>query len=51
VARHRVDQLPGLDLGRLGNGCSTGPVLITDYNGDPTAYGAAYQAHLLSLAG
>jgi len=26
-------------------------VLITDYNGDPTAYGAAYQAHLLSLAG
>jgi endoglucanase len=33
------------------NGCSTGPVLITYYNGDPTAYGAAYQAHLLSLAG
>ena len=33
------------------NGCATGPVLITGYNGDPTAYGAAYQAHLASLAG
>jgi endoglucanase len=33
------------------NGCATGPVLITDYNGDPTAYGAAYQAHLAALAG
>ena len=31
--------------------CSNGPGLITGYNGDPTAYGAAYQAHLLSLAG
>jgi len=31
--------------------CSNGPGLITDYNGDPTAYGAAYQAHLLALAG
>jgi len=32
-------------------GCSTGPGLITDYGGDPTAYGAGYQAHLVSLAG
>jgi endoglucanase len=31
--------------------CATGPVLITDYNGDPTAYGAAYQAILQALAG
>ena len=29
--------------------CSSGPGLITDYNGDPTAYGAAYQQHLQSL--
>jgi endoglucanase len=32
-------------------GCSTGPGLITDYSGDPTAYGAGYEAHLQSLAG
>jgi hypothetical protein len=31
--------------------CATGPVLITDYNGDATAYGAAYEAHLKALAG
>jgi endoglucanase len=31
------------------NGCSTGPTLITDYSGDPTAYGAAYQAILKAL--
>jgi endoglucanase len=30
-------------------GCSSGPVLITDYTGTPTAYGAAYKAHLESL--
>jgi endoglucanase len=30
--------------------CSSGPGLITDYNGDPTAYGAAYQAILQSAA-
>jgi endoglucanase len=31
-------------------GCSSGPGLITDYvPGDPTSYGAAYQAHLASL--
>ncbi len=30
--------------------CATGPVLITGYNGDPTPYGAAYQAHLAKLA-
>jgi endoglucanase len=32
-------------------GCSQGSVLITGYNGTPTAYGAGYQAHLQSLAG
>jgi endoglucanase len=31
--------------------CSTGPGLITDYNGDPTAYGAGYESHLQALAG
>jgi endoglucanase len=31
------------------NGCSTGPTLITDYAGDPTAYGAAYEAILEAL--
>jgi endoglucanase len=31
--------------------CSSGPGLITDYTGTPTAYGAAYKAHLQSLAG
>jgi aryl-phospho-beta-D-glucosidase BglC (GH1 family) len=31
--------------------CSSGPGLITDYQGDPTGFGAAYQAHLLALAG
>jgi aryl-phospho-beta-D-glucosidase BglC (GH1 family) len=29
--------------------CSSGPGLITDYTGTPTAYGAAYHAILLSL--
>jgi endoglucanase len=31
--------------------CATGPGLITDYNGDPTAYGAGYESHLQALAG
>ncbi len=31
-------------------GCSSGPTLITNYNGTPTNYGAAYKAHLASLA-
>jgi endoglucanase len=31
--------------------CSQGNVLITDYLGDPTAFGAGYQAHLQALAG
>ncbi len=30
--------------------CAQGPGLITDYNGDPTAYGAGYESHLQSLA-
>jgi hypothetical protein len=29
--------------------CSSGPGLITDYSGTPTAYGSAYKAHLESL--
>jgi endoglucanase len=32
-------------------GCSQGSVLITGYNGAPTAYGAGYEAHLRALAG
>lgn len=31
--------------------CSTGPSLISDYSGTPTAYGSGYKAHLLSLSG
>jgi hypothetical protein len=31
--------------------CSSGPGLITDYNGDPTGYGTGYESHLKSLAG
>ena len=31
--------------------CSSGPGLITDYNGDPTGYGVGVEAHLKSLAG
>jgi endoglucanase len=31
--------------------CASGPALITSYAGTPTAYGAAYQSHLRSLAG
>jgi hypothetical protein len=31
------------------NGCSTGPTLITDYLGDPTGYGSAYEAILEAL--
>jgi aryl-phospho-beta-D-glucosidase BglC (GH1 family) len=31
--------------------CSSGPGLITDYNGDPTGYGTGVESHLKSLAG
>ena len=30
--------------------CAGGPELITDYNGDPTPYGAGYESHLQALA-
>ena len=29
--------------------CSTGPALITDFNGTPTAYGAGLRTHLINL--
>jgi len=29
--------------------CASGPSLITDFNGDPTAFGAGFKTHLLSL--
>jgi endoglucanase len=32
-------------------GCSEGNVLIQDYDGTPTPYGAGYEAHLQELAG
>jgi endoglucanase len=31
--------------------CASGPALITDYLGHPTAYGAGYRSHLRHLAG
>ncbi|AEW99855.1 cellulase family glycosylhydrolase [Streptantibioticus cattleyicolor] len=31
--------------------CSSGPALISDYDGTATAYGAGYKAHLAALAG
>jgi endoglucanase len=31
--------------------CTSGPGLISDYNGTPTGYGQGYRAHLLTLAG
>jgi hypothetical protein len=31
--------------------CSSGPGLVTDYSGDPTAYGAGVESHLQALAG
>ncbi|TMC31464.1 MAG: glycoside hydrolase family 5 protein [Chloroflexi bacterium] len=30
--------------------CSSGPALISDYNGTPTAFGAGFQSHLAALA-
>lgn len=30
--------------------CSSGPALITNYNGTPTAYGVGLKDHLASLA-
>jgi hypothetical protein len=34
----------------VSGGCSTGPVLITDYSGTPTAYGVGLQNYLIGLA-
>jgi hypothetical protein len=31
--------------------CNNSPILITDYSGTPTGFGAGYKAHLLSLSG
>ena len=31
--------------------CSSGPALISDYNGTPTAFGVGFRDHLASLAG
>ncbi len=31
--------------------CSSGPGLISDYTGTPTAYGAGYESHLQSVSG
>jgi hypothetical protein len=56
-----IDELMGwLDSANIGylawtwtvvtGGCSSGPVLITDYTGTPTAYGVGLQNHLLALA-
>ena len=36
--------------GANGWSCRNGPALILNYGGTPTGYGAAYRAHLLSLA-
>ena len=30
--------------------CASGPGLITNYNGNPTPFGAAYESHLRSVA-
>lgn len=53
--------LPWLDAHNIGylawtwtvvNGtCNNSPILITDYSGTPTGFGAGYKAHLLSLGG
>jgi len=52
-----MNWLDTVDIGYLGwtwtvvtGGCSAGPVLITDYTGTPTGFGAGLQAHLLGLA-
>lgn len=35
----------------VSGGCNNSPILITDYTGTPTGFGAGYKAHLLSLSG
>jgi endoglucanase len=34
----------------VGASCTSGPSLITSYNGTPSGYGAGYRSHLLSLS-
>jgi hypothetical protein len=47
---HNISYL-GWTWDNWANACGSGPTLITDYNGTPTAFGAGYQAHLAALAG
>jgi hypothetical protein len=35
----------------VSGGCNNSPILITDYTGTPTGFGAGYKAHLLALGG
>lgn len=34
----------------VSGGCNNSPILITDYTGTPTGFGAGYKAHLLALS-
>jgi endoglucanase len=48
--------LDSMDTGYLGwawnvdFACTSGPSLITNYDGAPTAFGAGFQSHLATLA-
>jgi hypothetical protein len=48
--RHGIGYLAwAWDATSTGWNCASGPALITNYGGTPTAYGAGYRAHLLAL--